>query len=369
MGDGFSLHLPFNGTSLGGLSFGIARELYRRKLNPTIFPIGPVDGAAQPQDPQFFSWLQENINRAPKDHKRSYPVFRNWHIQNLMESVSDRQIALSWLETNAPTPFEVNLVKNTEKVLFSSQYTVDKFKESGCDNVGYMPLFFDADNFSVKPRPYKDDRVVFGLYGKWEPCRKRHAKTIETWVEKYKNQRGYFLHVAVANRFFQDQNAVPHFVNQAVAAGSKNQDKVWNIQPFLNWINTNAEYNFLLNGSDIVLGLGTENFGLPEFHSAALGKHAIILNANGYKSWATPENSIMIDPCGMIDADDGMFFRKGGPFNQGSFFDYAKEDLAGAFVEAEKRVQINRVNVAGLELQSKFTVAKTVDQILNELGI
>lgn len=367
MSEQFSLHLPFNGTSLGNISFSIAREIYRRKLNPTIFPIGPVDGAAQPQDPEFFGWLQTNINRALKDHKRSYPVFRNWHLQGLMESVSDKQIALSWYECNQPTEYEVNLVKNTTKVLFSSQYTIDKFKDLGCKNVDYLPMFFDADNFKPMARPFKDDRIVYGVYGKWEALRKRHAKTIEIWVEKYKNQHSHFLHLAVANNFIQDKNAVPHFVNQAVQAGSKSQEKIWNVQPFLNWIQTNAEYNALLNGADVVLGLGSENWGLPEFHSVAMGKHAIILGANGYKSWATPENSVIIDPSGMIEAHDGMFFRKGGPFNQGSFFDYAKEDLLNAFVEAEKRVRTNRVNEAGLKLREEFTVQKTVDKILDEI--
>lgn len=367
MSDCFALHMPFNGTSLGSLSFAIARELFRRKLNPTIFPIGPIDGSAQPQDIEFFTWIQENINRALKDHKRSYPVFRNWHLQGLMESVSDRQIVLSWYETNQPTEFETNLVKNTTKVLFTSNYTIEKFKDLGCQNVGYLPLFFDADNFKPTPRPYKDDRIVYGVYGKWEPLRKRHAKTIETWVEGYKNKHSHFLHLAVANRFYQDPNIVPREISQAIFAGSKTQEKIWNVQPFFNWINTNLEYNALLNGSDVVIGGGNENWGLPEFHSVAMGKHAIILNANGYKSWATPENSVIIDPSGMIEANDGIFFRKGTPFSQGSFFDYSKEDLVSALIEVEKRVRANRVNEAGLKLQQEFTVQKTVDKILEEI--
>ncbi len=50
----------------------------------------------------------------------------------------------------------------------------------------------------------------------------------------------------------------------------------------------NSLYNDYLNSANIILGMsGGEGWGLPEFQSVALGKHAVILNATGYKDWAT----------------------------------------------------------------------------------
>ena len=45
-------------------------------------------------------------------------------------------------------------------------------------------------------------------------------------------------------------------------------------------------YNDFLNSSDIVLGMSGGMLGLPEFQSAYLGKHAVLLNVSAYKDWA-----------------------------------------------------------------------------------
>jgi hypothetical protein len=55
-------------------------------------------------------------------------------------------------------------------------------------------------------------------------------------------------------------------------------------------MNENSIYNEFLNSADIILGMsGGEGFGLPEFQSIALGKHAVLLNAHAYKTWAPSE--------------------------------------------------------------------------------
>ena len=67
----------------------------------------------------------------------------------------------------------------------------------------------------------------------------------------------------------------------------------------------NAVYNDYLNSGDIVIGMsGGEGWGLPEFHSVGLGKHAVMLNATAYKEWATSENSVLLEPSGKIEVYD-----------------------------------------------------------------
>ena len=52
---------------------------------------------------------------------------------------------------------------------------------------------------------------------------------------------------------------------------------------------TNTAYNDYLNSGDIIIGMsGGEGWGLPEFHSVALGKYGIILNAHAYKEFIEP---------------------------------------------------------------------------------
>jgi hypothetical protein len=130
----------------------------------------------------------------------------------------------------------------------------------------------------------------------------------------------------------------------------------------------NAEYNDFLNSSNIVIGMsGGEGWGLPEFQSVALGKHAVILNAHAYRDWATTENVVLVDPAKKVDCYDGMFFKKGNDFNQGQIFDWDEDDFLDACDVAVSRVESNRVNVKGLELQKEFTYKKTLEGVMNVL--
>ena len=130
----------------------------------------------------------------------------------------------------------------------------------------------------------------------------------------------------------------------------------------------NKIYNDFLNSSDIVLGMsGSEGWGLPEFHSVAMGKHSVIMNAHGYKSWANKDNSILVEPHSKIEAYDGMFFHKGLPYNQGNIYDFNEEDFINGCELAIKRVENDKVNKEGLKLQEEFTSEKFIENIVSHL--
>jgi len=105
-------------------------------------------------------------------------------------------------------------------------------------------------------------------------------------------------------------------------------------------------------------------WGLPEFHSLALGKHCVGLHAHSHKEWMNEENSVLVPPNGKIEAYDNMFFHPGRPFNQGSIYDFDQDVFLAACDKAIEKVKTNKVNQAGLDLQKKFTIENTVDKIL-----
>jgi len=130
----------------------------------------------------------------------------------------------------------------------------------------------------------------------------------------------------------------------------------------------NDVYNDYLNSNKIILALsGAEGFGLPEFQSVALGKHAVVLNATGYKQWANDSNSILVEPSSKIDVYDNRFFRSGDDFNQGQIFDWDEQSVLEAIHNCISRVKINPVNRNGLSLQDTFTWSKTVDGIIEKI--
>ena len=131
----------------------------------------------------------------------------------------------------------------------------------------------------------------------------------------------------------------------------------------------NSLYNDFLNSGDIILGMsGGEGWGLPEFQSTALGKHAVILNATAYKEWANESNAVLVEPNGKEDAADGIFFKKGGVFNQGEIFTFDEDEFIAGCEKAVERYKENPVNTEGLKLQEDFTYAKTVDAIMEVMN-
>lgn len=353
-----SLHLPVNSVSFGQVSTALIRELIKRNKEFILAPIGNVELSSQKEDQNLNETLQKAIRNFLGNHNRDNATFKLWHLNGSLESFSNKQTLLSFYELDAPTKEEINIVKNNHKVLFTSEYAVNVFKSFGCTNVEYVPLGFDSSNFSVKNKKYfNDDRITFNVTGKLEK-RKNHAKIIRSWIKKYGNNAKYSLQCAIFNPFLkpEDNN---NLINQILEG-----KKYFNVQ-FLGFMQKNEVYNDFLNSADIVLGMsGGEGWGLPEFHSVALGKHAVIMNAHGYKSWATEQNSVLVNPNGKMPAADGMFFRQGDPFNQGNIFDFDEEEFISGCEAAIERVRKNKVNESGLSLQNEFTYSRTVDKII-----
>ena len=352
-----AFNLPLNSTSLGQVSFSILREVFKRKLDINLFPIGGVDISSQSQDQDFLSWLQNAILTSVKEHNKNTPIFKLWHLNGSLESYSNKQVLLSFYEVDSPTATEINIIKNNEKVLLSSNYAVSIFKSLGLNNVDFLPLGFDSTHFKISTKR-NTGSIQYGLFGKLEPQRKRHLKVLSLWAKKYGNNANYSLNCAIFNHFL-DPNVQSQIISQAL-----NGQKYFNIN-FLNYMPSNEMYNDLLNNTDIVLAMsGGEGWGLPEFQSVALGKHCVGLSAHAYKDWMTEENTVLVKPNSKIPCYDNMFFREGDNFNQGNIFDWDENDFMQALDQVEARYKQNPINTEGLKLQEKYTYSKIVDSIL-----
>jgi len=340
-----SFNLPINTVSFGQISTLILRELFSLNKNINLLPIGNPDLSTQSDiTPQFGEWLQNSINDSLANHSREDKIFKLWHLNGSFESYSNKQVLLSFYELDQP-----------------SQETVDLYKNLGCKNVEYIPLAFDKYNFNKIDKTYFiDDRIVFNLVGKLEK-RKHHVKLIQLWANKFGNNKKYALQCCIFNPFMkpEDQNTI---ISQALQGKS-----YFNIN-FLPFMGQNKIYNDYLNSANIIIGMsGGEGWGLPEFHSVAMGKHAVIMNAHGYKSWANENNSILVEPNSKIEAYDGVFFHKGLPYNQGTIYDFNNDDFISACELAIKRVEQNKSNINGLSLQEKFSSDKFINNILKHL--
>jgi glycosyltransferase involved in cell wall biosynthesis len=354
-----ALNIPLNNLSFGQTSYAIAKNLFNKNYKAKIFPIGNgLDLSSQKIDDNFDNWLKKSIDCAYREFSKKEKIFKLWHLNGSLESFSEKQVLFSFYELDSPTQVEVNIVKNNYKVIFSSKFTCDIFKSYGCSNIEHVPLFFDSNNFNKKNRKYfNDDRIVFNLVGKLEK-RKNHKKVIQAWAKKFGNNPKYYLQCAIFNPFLKQEDQM------ALISDILNGKKYFNIS-FLGFMQSNETYNDYLNSGDIIIGMsGGEGWGLPEFHSLALGKHGIFLNAHSYKDWANEKNSILVEPSEKIEAYDNVFFSRGSPFNQGNIFTFKEDDFISSCEKVISKVEANRVNEEGLKLQKIYTIDNTVSKIL-----
>lgn len=357
------LNLVVNPVSFGQVSTALLRELYERKRDVILSPISnQVDLSSQDDNEDFNKWVQAAIKRFTAEHSRKNKIFKLWHLGQSLESLSDEQILLSFYELDEPTPQEINIVKNNKQVLFSCLETVEHFKNSGCENVSYIPLAFDNNSFHKTNKQYfSDDRIVFSVLGKFE-SRKNHAKLIQAWIKRFGNDPKYALQCAIWNPFLQPQQ------NNQISSSLLNGENYFNVV-FSGYMQKNSQYNDFLNSSDVVIGMsGGEGWGLPEFQSVCLGKHAVLLNASGYKGWASKDNAVLVEPSGKRDVYDGVFFHKGQEYNQGQIYDFNEDEFIASCEEVIKRVEANRVNAEGEKLKDEFTYSKMLDSILSYMS-
>ena len=353
-----ALNIPLNNVSFGQTSFALIKNLHKRNFNAKIFPIGNVDLSSQKVDNDLGLWIKNSIDQSLSSFSRKEKIFKLWHLMGSLESFSEKQVLMSFYELDSPTKQEINIVKNNYKTVFTSKYTCDIFKSAGCDNIQHIPLFFDKNNFNVKQKQYfQDGRITFNLVGKLEK-RKNHKMVIQSWLKKYGNNPKYFLQCAIFNPFLKAEDQ-QNLINSILEG-----KRYFNIS-FLGFMESNETYNDYLNSGDIIIGMsGGEGWGLPEFHSLALGKHGVILNAHVYKDWANEENACLVDSCGKIEAYDNMFFHKGAVTNQGNIYTFKEEDFIDACEKAIKRFESNKINENGLKLQEEYTSDNTLSQIL-----
>ena len=353
----FALHLPLNGVSFGQVSIALLREFHRRGVQPCLFTVGQSDLSAQDTSPDFNKWIESGIKKSFEHYDRNTPIFKLWHLNHdSLSSYAKEQSLFTFYELDYPTSIEVNIANNQKNLLVSSNYTKKVLEEFGVRNCKYIPLGFDKDNFHVKNQDYIKGKIVFNLTGKLEK-RKHHAKIIKTWLKKYGNHKDYVLQCAITNPFIKEEDFKKE-LNHILEG--KNY---FNIN-FLGMMQKNILYNDFLNSGNIILGMsGAEGWGLPEFQSVALGKHAVILNATAYKEWATSDNCVLVETNGKEEAADGRFFKKGGAYNQGNIYTFDEDEFIDGCEKAIERYKESPINKEGLKLQEDFSYAKTVDAI------
>ena len=355
--------IPINGLSFGNVGVNILRELFNRQTKVSLFPRGnQQDLSAFSKLPEDFKkWIEQCAEYKFHNLDKDTPTLTLWHLNGADRRISAKQFLLTFYELETPTFIEKNIVNFQDHTFLTSPVAVDSFKQIGCENVSLLPIGFDPDFITHQSdKKSVEGKTHFVLMGKYE--KRKHTKEIvQTWLKKYGNDNKYLLTCCITNPFLKAEQMTA-LLTQLV------DGKQYSNINFLPHLKTNTEVNPLLNSADIDLtGLsGAEGWNLPSFNATALGKWSIVYNHTGHQSWATDQNSILLQADKKEDIYDSLFFHKGAPFNQGSMYSFDENQVVAAM---EKAVELSSTkNTEGLKLQEEFTYKRTVDQLLEVIN-
>ncbi len=354
------VNAPINGLSFGNVSVNILRELYKKNVDLCFFPIGNKTDiqSFDKIDKEILEYLQDATNKRYEKINKDLPGLKLWHVSGSETRLTKNQGLFTFHETSEVTEYEKNILNCQDIIFVSSNYSKNNFEMNGIENVHYVPLGFDED-FYIKDKEYMPDKTHFGLMGKFEQ-RKNTARIIKTWIKLFGNKPEYQLSCAISNPFLDKAQLQAEMIKIF-------EGKTYNNVNMVPHMPTNTEVNDFLNSIDVDLtGLsGGEGWNLPAFNATALGKWSVVMNATSHKDWATKENSILVEPSGVKDCEDGVFFKKGNKFNQGQFFDITDEEMESAILDSVAKAKT--LNTKGQELQKKFTYETTTDIILKAI--
>ena len=95
---------PFNSLSLGNVSLNFLRELKKKDLDLSIFPVGQLDFSAFDQLPkQDQEYIAKNAEKAVSRLDRSTPTLKIWHINGSEKKIGDNQFLYTFYELDSPT--------------------------------------------------------------------------------------------------------------------------------------------------------------------------------------------------------------------------------------------------------------------------
>ena len=180
------LEAPINRLSFGNVSYNFIRELKKLDVDLGIFPIGDLnqlDLSAFDPEEDTKQYIEDCINKRWDYLDPLVPSLKLWHLNGSDNRKNPSQYLYTFYECNQPTQIEKQIALVQDKVIFSSKYAADHFREAGVEMATSIPLGFDKDFFRTE-KTYLKDTVHFGLMGKFEN-RKHTQKIIRAWLKKY----------------------------------------------------------------------------------------------------------------------------------------------------------------------------------------
>jgi glycosyltransferase involved in cell wall biosynthesis len=352
-----NLMAPYNDLGYGNASKNILKSLVSQGHHVAYFPIGNISGV-QSED---LNILKDSLsNQKVFDYKA--PSIRIWHQNALAESVGrGKRLGWPFFELDKFSKEEIHHLQSCDALFVSSAWAKSVVQAHVKTPTFIVPLGVDTKIFNpsiVKAKGVGSPTIFFNC-GKWE-IRKGHDILVTAFNLAFKPEDNVELRMMNHNPFLtQAQTERWHDIYLGSPLGEAGKIKI------LGRVDKHEEVAILMSETDCgVFPYRAEGWNLELLEMMALGKQVIATNYSAPTEFCTSTNSLLIEPEGLEDAYDGIWFHGQGKW--ASLGDDAINQIARYMQLVHKNKDL-RNNKRGVETAKQFTWLNTANLITQHI--
>lgn len=319
-----------NSLGYGTVTLNVAKALYNRKVDVTLFPIGKPE-INNGDDANI---IQEQVNNLINGTYDSLSAtIKIYHQFSLAEHVG-RGKYFGWpiFELDTFSDLEKAHLKSCDELIVCSDWARLTCRENGIEcPIQVVPLGFDPKIFgkisSTKPIwtptgyiKRNPDSLVFFNCGKWE-TRKGHDVLIEAFCNAFSPADNVELWMMNTNPFLTP--------DEVKAWEDKyRRCKLWSKVKLIPRVTTHEAVANIMAATDCgVFPARAEGWNLEALEMLAMGKELIITNCTGHTGFANKDNSHLIQmdkkelAQGLPGTESKWFF------GQGNWWSFGKDQM------------------------------------------
>lgn len=355
-----NLQVPINNLGYGTVGLNIAKALYNRKMDVTLFPIGKPE-INNGDDANI---IQEQLNNLINGTYDSLsPTIKIYHQFALAEHVG-RGKYFGWpiFELDTFSSLEKAHLNSCDELIVCSDWARLICRDNGIEcPIKVVPLGFDPKIFGRSVR-HNPDTLVFFNCGKWE-TRKGHDVLIDAFCSAFSPADKVELWMMTSNPFLTP--------DEIKAWEDKyKRCKLWSKVKLIPRVKTHEEVANIMAQVDVgVYPARAEGWNLEALEMLAMGKELIITNCTGHTGFANYNNSHLISMNKKEIAQGRPGTETKWFFGQGNWWEFGKDQMEQlihhmSFINKERSKAYRNDNTEHTKIITQFTWHDIVGKLL-----
>ncbi len=355
---------PINPLGYGVVGFNVLNTFMEKGHSVSLFALGDVQWESNPEAIEKIKKSAANSQFFDPDA----PSLRIWH-QHDMAMFPGRGKRLGWpiFELNEFTDKETHHLESVDELLVCSKWAKEVVAANGIDKPTHViPLGVDRKVFYVDQaakdkRPYWNrESTVFINVGKWE-VRKGHNELLEAFCKAFTPEDNVELRMLNENPFIglENENWKAKYISSPMGGKIRIFPRV----------NSQGEMRVLFNQVDFgVFPSHAEGWNLEPLELMACGVPSIVTNYSGHTEYVDSTTSLLLQPNGMVKAQDGKWFH-----GEGEWCNYDVDELVELLRAAHKMKQEGQDEYKAMsraceERAQEYTWHNSVNKILEVIS-